>query len=344
MKYMPKKIIFSIIAVLILVGGFIFISQQSGLDEPPSDPISSGEQAQLVTQSKIIFVSPDDEIAIMDSDGTDVKKLTNTGPQVIENDLSWSPDGTKILFKWQEPGGDAAIYIMNSDGSNPKRLSPSPGKDSTPSWSPDGKQIAFSSSRDGQAEIYVMDNEGKNIQRLTFNTGNTKLAEECKGDKMTQDCQAFELLGFDVRSLDFFPAWSPDGKKIVFLSVRDGDQEIFIMNSDGSDMKQLTFNSVPDGEMAFSPDGKKIYFPRAVDNNAHIFVMNTDGTNQTQLTFFSNHVGDMSFSPDGKKIVFQRNIDDRAEVWMMNADGSNAVSLKQKCNVGYCSPRWQPIK
>lgn len=331
-KAMSKKIIFIFFTIVILAGAagyFVFLN---------NPPLAAG---------KIIFVSPDDEVYIMNSDGTGVQSLTNN--KAVENDLNWSPDGSKIVFR-SERDGDSAIYMMNADGSNPKRLSPRPGKDSMPSWSPDGKQIVFSSSRDGQPEIYTMDLDGKSLKQLTFNEGGPNLSEKCKalGDKMTQECQAFKLLGFDVRSLDGAPTWSPDGKKIAFWSARDGgDFDIFIMDAGGNNQTQLTFNDAPDGEMFFSPDGQSIYFARGVNGNAQIFVMNVDGSNQRQLTHFSGGAaaGDMSLSPDGQKIVFQKNIGgDRAEVWVMNSDGSNPQSLNQECNIKYCSPRWQPVR
>jgi TolB protein len=82
--------------------------------------------------------------------------------------------------------------------------------DSSPVWSPDGKQIAFNSDRDGDDEVFVMDADGTNVRQLTAN------------DDWDSD-----------------PAWSPDGKQIAFESDRYGDSEIFVMDADGTNVRQL---------------------------------------------------------------------------------------------------------
>jgi TolB protein len=88
---------------------------------------------------------------------------------------------------------------------------------------------------------------------------------------------------------DSKPDWSPDGKKIVFQSRRTGNEEVFVMNADGSLQRNLTKNLAEDGDPAFSPDGKKIAFYSArpmgqVQGDAEIWRMRTDGTNPVQLT------------------------------------------------------------
>jgi len=93
--------------------------------------------------------------------------------------------------------------------------------------------------------------------------------------------------------------------KIAFVSDRDGDAEIFVMNSDGSGQTQLTFNTAADDMPAWSPDGSKIVFlsTRDPDGDAEIFVMNSDGSSQTQLTFNTATDVEPAWSPDGSKIV-----------------------------------------
>ena len=86
---------------------------------------------------------------------------------------------------------------------------------------------------------------------------------------------------FDI---DRDPAFSPDGPKIAFWSHRDGNEEIYVMNADGSGQTRLTNNAVGDGQPAFSPDGSKIAFTSAPDGNRAIYVMNADGNGQTRLT------------------------------------------------------------
>ena len=119
-------------------------------------------------------------------------------------------------------------------------------------------RIAFVSERDGNMEIYVMDNDGGNPRRLT----NNPLDE-------------------------WYPSWSPDGKRIAFTSMKNGGNwEIYVMDADGGNQRNLTKNPFSDRDPSWSPDGKRIAFVsnRDEDENREIYVMDADGGNPQNLT------------------------------------------------------------
>jgi Tol biopolymer transport system component len=131
----------------------------------------------------------------------------------------------------------------------------------------------------------------------------------------------------------FDPQWSPDGKRIAFLTVRDGYFDIHLMNEDGSNPTNLTQSpGVDDGDFAWSPDGTKIAFVRADGTgDSAIYVMSSDGTEQKTLTSPGYAQADFSprWSPDGQEIVFSRSYEwgSFKEIFVMKADGSGEINL-----------------
>ncbi|RIK34542.1 MAG: hypothetical protein DCC52_00405 [Chloroflexi bacterium] len=136
-------------------------------------------------------------------------------------------------------------------------------------------------------------------------------------------------------------AFSGSNGKIAFTTQRDGNEEIYSMNTDGTGATNLTGNSANDGEPAWSPDGSKLVFRSMRDNNHEIYVMNADGSAQTRLT--NNSAIDMlpSWSPDGTKITFTSRRDGNDEIYVMNADGSNQTNLTNNANSDAIG-RWSP--
>ena len=262
-------------------------------------------------------VKPTTDIFVMDTDGGNPQRLTNTPG--FDNKPSWSPDGKRIAFASDRDGHVNAhgfpsfeIYVMDADGGNQQRLTENPNQDEFPSWSPDGKRIAFASKRDGNYEIYVMDADGSDPQRLTKNP-----------------------------MVDRDPSWSPDGKRIVFRARRDGHvenkfaitYEIYVMDDDGGNPQRLTENRKNEWEPSYSPDGGRIAFAadrKGEFENFEIYVMDDNGGNLQRLT--NNRVWDRhpSWSPDGKRIAFasDRKGDFASfDIYVIDADGANLQNL-----------------
>ena len=218
------------------------------------------------------------------------------------------------------------IFVMDVNGKNQRNLTNHPDKDHSPSWSPDGKRIVFTSERDENKEIYVMDADGSHPRRLTEND-----------------------------NFDQSPSWSPDGKRIAFMSDRDGDFahfDIFVMDADGGNQQNITNNPFDDRDPSWSPDGERIAFSSQRDGHfrsrfgitSEIYVMAADGGNQHRLTENLKNDWDPSWSPDGERIAFAS---DRKgdfvnfEIYVMDADGGNQHRLTENRHTD-SSPSWSP--
>lgn len=198
------------------------------------------------------------------------------------------------------------IYTVNRDGSNLKRLTRYDVYTAEGVLSPDGSRIVFTSLKDGDLDIYTMNADGTDVRRLTSTPG-----------------------------YDGGAWWSPDGKQIVYRAnhptdstelkayrdllgqrlVRPSKVELFLMNADGSNQRQITHLGGANFGPSWTPDGKKIIFSSNYKNprsgNFDLYLIDPDGTHLEQLTFDEAFDGFPMFSPDGKKLVWASNRNDR---------------------------------
>ena len=149
-------------------------------------------------------------------------------------------------------------------------------------------------------------------------------------------------------AMDGRPVWSPDGRRIAFSSNRDGKNEIYVMDADGSNVKRLTDNLADDVNPMWSPDGHRIVFDSERDGNREIYVMDADGGNQLRLTRNNALDSTATWSPDGSLIAFASNRDTgypynpyNLDIYVMNADGLNVRRIVDdpEYDVG---PQWSP--
>jgi Tol biopolymer transport system component len=200
-------------------------------------------------------------------DGSNLQRLTTTPGYDAEATIG--PDGRIVFTSVRD--GDMEIYSMNGDGSDVRRLTNRPGPDGGPWFSPDGKQIVFRGQpltdpaqladyrsllkqelwRPTTLEIYVMDRDGSNLRQVTH-----------------------------IGGANFAPAWTPDGKRIIFASnardPRGRNFDVYLVNLDGSSLEQVTFNDTFDGFPMFSPDGRKLAFGSnrngTVEGETNVFI------------------------------------------------------------------------
>ena len=137
------------------------------------------------------------------------------------------------------------------------------------------------------------------------------------------------------------PATAIQNGKIAYDSYRDDNDEIYVMNADGTNQTRLTTNTSLDSRPSWSPDSKKIAFYSNRDGNGEIYVMDADGTNQTRLTTNTEYDVDPAWSSNGTKIAFASVRDDNWEIYVMDADGTNQTRLTTDTEYDG-DPTWSP--
>ena len=291
--------------------------------DSPVNPGHASEYQLLFVSAEGGNTSPDaisgEDIYSMNPDGTGRKNLTNlstvqepTFTLAVEYEsMALSPDGRTIAFE-STRDGCYGIWGMNVDGSALRKLSIGEYMATRcnfyPIWSPDGNHIAFTTSREGNLSLYVMNADGTNPHNVASS--------------------------LDGGGWSWPTGWSPDGR-VVFQHGTGGEAQGYIVNSDGTNL-ELLFGQTGDHSAEWSPDGGKVAFIRVTATGSSLFVMNADGTDVRQLTnhpgqdlFWGNFTNDYDrWSPDGKRIVFTNVIDGgQADLHVINADGTNDVQL-----------------
>ncbi|MCM3873454.1 MAG: hypothetical protein ND895_22455 [Pyrinomonadaceae bacterium] len=301
-----------------------------------------GENAEAYFSAdgrKLIFQSTRDgrecdQIYTMNVDGSDVKMISNgTGRTTCSY---FFPNLGRVLYSSTHLGGTACpprpdfskgyvwaiyptfdIFVARPNGTQVQQLTKTPGYDAEATMSTNGKKIVFTSMRDGDLDIYTMDANGRNVRRLT------------------------NELGYDGG-----PFFSPDGKQIVYRAyhpqtekdktdyrgllkdslIRPSTLELWVMNADGSNKRQITSNGKANFAPYFFPDGKRIIFSSNLNDpkgrDFDLYKVNIDGSGLERITFNDTFDGFPMFSPNGKQIVFasNRNAKARGETNVFIAD------------------------
>ena len=265
-----------------------------------------------------------------------VKQLTFGGENA---EAYFSFDGKQLIFQSKRPPYNCdQIFTMNADGSNIRRVSTGEGRTTCSYFFKNGKRVLYASTHLGAREcpppvdfskgyawaiypaydIFTAKFDGGNLKRLT------------------------DSAGYDAEA-----TVSPNGKKIVFTSMRDGDLDIYTMDADGKNVRRLTNELGYDGGAFFSPDNRQIiyrafhpkteeqirrYKQKLAENLIEptvfeLWAMNADGTNKRQITNFGAASFAPFFAPDGKRIVFSSNLENpkgrNFDLYLIDLDGKN---------------------
>ena len=261
------------------------------------------------------------EIYLMNGDGSTQVNISNN--EAWDSEASWSPDGSRLAFGSYRTG-PLNIFAMNAEGSDVQQLTESPAVEGGARWSPDGSRIAFYSFRAEVAGfMWVMNADGSDpkpilkdlvpspetacsggfpggwfpdSQRILYrgSQGSTGALQICS---VAPDGSDVKVIRSETGTMSYYPALSPDSRKIAFTSTRDGNAEIYVMNADGGGLRRLTNDPSLDEYPTWSPDGQWIAFHSDRDGDLDIYIARPDGSDVRQLTDNDDIDMEPSWSP-----------------------------------------------
>jgi PKD repeat protein len=253
-----------------------------------------------------IIYAADNELYLVKADGTGTINLTNNPANDSQHIIS--PNGEKIAFV-SDRDGNENLWILNINDLSVTQVTFDPGSDTQPVWSSDASRLMF--VRGGN--IFTINADGTGETQITFDNTNSQ------------------------------PVWSPDNSKIAYVSNNTGNNEIYVMNADGTNVINVTNDGNNDVDPQWSPDGSLIVFTSNRFGDDDIFTINSgDGSNLQQLTDDSANDRQPTWSQDGTKIVFVSNRGGADGLYLMNADGSNELQLIAT-PINGTLPRWRYI-
>jgi Tol biopolymer transport system component len=231
-------------------------------------------------------------------------RLTNN--QAVDMQPAIAPDGLRIAYVSNQNGNNE-IYLGGIDRRPSVNLTNNPGDDQQPIWSPDGNWIAFTSNRDGNQEIYVMrSTDGSQVHNLTSNPAS---------DFAPTWFSVSRFLGISTEN------W------IVFTSNRDGNQEIYKVNPDGTGLTNLTKNPANDYSPTSFPEGGLLAFVSDRDGNPEIYTMTTDGGSPANISNNAAQDLDPTFDPSGRWVAYSSDRDGNLDIYLVEVTGGTTYNL-----------------
>ncbi|MCX7823231.1 MAG: DPP IV N-terminal domain-containing protein [Syntrophobacterales bacterium] len=263
---------------------------------------------------------------------------------------------TKIAFVNKE-GKVSKIYMVDFDGSNLTLLTPKEELAMSPSWSPDGRFIAYIGYRGNRTALCLLDVASRYVQdfflggvlsgvRFNPQRGLVTVSRSQGGSSpeiVTVNLQGAIVDkvvsgGWDIKAS---PTWSPDGRKVAYVSNESGNPQIYIYDVNTGSKRRITFSGDYNTSPSWSPKGDLIAYSGIVNGHHQIFVVNPETSQPIQLTTGGGNNEAPTWSPDGRMIAFQSNRSGRYAIWVMLKNGSDARLLTE---IGgeQILPSWSP--
>jgi Tol biopolymer transport system component/DNA-binding winged helix-turn-helix (wHTH) protein len=293
-------------------------------------------------------------IFLLSAETGEKRRLTQPPAQYFGDwNPAFSPDGKTLAFTRGVNGVSLDIHVVPVSGGEPRRLTFDGAHKKSLAWTPDGREIVFSSSRGGSVNTAMLwkipaaggtperlIGVGQNVFTLAIDRQGNRLAYEQRildtniyridaSDSTGQSSPHTKLISSTFQ--DNSPDYSPDGKRIAFVTDRTGSLEIWLCDGDGANPLQLTnFGGPHTGTPRWSPDGRLIAFDSGVEGNQEIFTISADGGKPRRLT--SDPALDMvpSWSRDGRWIYFGSNRSGDWQVWKVPVEGGQAVQVTRQ--------------
>lgn len=238
------------------------------------------------------------DVYLINSDGSGERRLTFSKPGEFSRTPSVSSDGQRVVFHGKRESDGEGLFVLTCGDDRLTRITPAgTARPSGPTWSPDGRQIAFGQ----EGAIFIINADGSNIRKVA-----------------------------GLRDPSYGPSWAPDGTRIAFTAMGNITWDIFEVELRSGRVRQLTHTlDIKTGSQApeWSPDGKRIAFDRVVDGNFDIYVMDADGTNIMRLTTDAGIDARPVWSSDGRWIAFHstraRPAGVPGDIYTMRPDGTD---------------------
>lgn len=279
-----------------------------------------------IVAALLFIVGCEEDLSPLQKDNGQVK-INVSEPQLLIASGShpeWSPDGMQIAYTGYSDETRQDIFIASKDGSAVQQMTFETSYDNHPFWAPDGRSLGFSSNRIDDQEYYIftISVDDKEIKQISPDTVLVQAGDwspdghsivydglfstNSKGDFLgLTDVTTGKTEYFLVdRTYEGWPKFSPDGSQIVFESLGENIYNIWTINTDGSNLTQITTEG---GEYpTWSPDGEWILFSNKVSGGYDLFIIKSNGSDKAVRVMTTKDANEVraSWSPDGKSIIY----------------------------------------
>jgi TolB protein len=212
--------------------------------------------------------------------------------------------------------GNREVWVMDYDGFNQRQITISKTLNLSPDLSPDGKRVAYTT--------YRATDEGTGQVLIVYSI--------YTGQKATL---------FSRGTLNSAPAWAADGGRVAFTSNANGNAEIYIVDADGANLRQVTFNRAIDTSPAWNPSSGQIAFTSDRSGQPMVYVMNEDGTNERRLTYVGEYNESPAWSPDGSKLAYVSRSGINFDIYVVDMT-TNVVTRLTQNERSNENPFWSP--